>query len=263
MTSVSLWPATVLRTHERHCSSDSRSAMRINLDPQPHTYHPGPLPSPQRSAWLKYPRSCIFYIDLCMEVYILDDFCLFNTGQFVSPFLNLRAPRGPPFCEKSAPADVRAVIGCDTACTPHKIEPVLSFPHALPAAAPQTSTALWRGSELAHGVNSTKFVSICCCVACGCGCRVCLRRPFVAWVGLLGTNGRPTRSSASWRYGHKIPVRSLSLFFCTDAQLYVCVCCVELPCIAIAGRRLLISCDYPFHCHCHFMELFYSCCRVH
>ena len=68
MKSVLLWPATVLLKHEWQCSSDSRSAMQMNLDPQPHTYHPGLFPSPKRSAWLKYPWRCIFYIELCMEV---------------------------------------------------------------------------------------------------------------------------------------------------------------------------------------------------
>ena len=76
-TSALLWPATVLRTHERQCPSDSRSAMQMTLDPQPHTDHPGPFPSPQRSAWLKYPWRCIFYIELCMVVHILDNFRLF------------------------------------------------------------------------------------------------------------------------------------------------------------------------------------------
>ena len=74
--SVLPWPATVLRTHERLCSSDSQSMMQMNLDPLPHTCHPGPFPSLQRSAWLKYPRRYLFYIWLCMEVHILDDFWL-------------------------------------------------------------------------------------------------------------------------------------------------------------------------------------------
>ena len=62
--------------------------------------------------------------------------------------------------------------------TPHKLGPVLSSPHALPAAAPQPGDALCRGFELAHGDNSTNFLSICCCVTYGCGLRVCLRRPL-------------------------------------------------------------------------------------
>ena len=60
--------------------------------------------------------------------------------------------------------------------TPHKIGPVLFFPHMSPAAVPQPSNALWRGFELTRGVNSTKFVSVCCCVVCGFGCHVCLQR---------------------------------------------------------------------------------------
>ena len=48
--------------------------MQMNLDPQSHVYHPSPVPLPQRSAWLKYPWRCLFYIDLYTEVYILDDF---------------------------------------------------------------------------------------------------------------------------------------------------------------------------------------------
>ena len=51
MTSALLWPATVLRSHQRQCSSDSRSAMKMNCDPQPHTYHPGPFPSPPVSRY--------------------------------------------------------------------------------------------------------------------------------------------------------------------------------------------------------------------
>ena len=51
MTSALLWPATVLRAHQRQCSSDSRSAMQMNCDPQPHTYHPGPFPSPPVSRY--------------------------------------------------------------------------------------------------------------------------------------------------------------------------------------------------------------------
>ena len=104
-------------------------------------------------------------------------FLALNTGQFVSPFLNRRAPRGPPFCQKSAPADVRAVIGCKHSRTPHKIGPVLSFPHASPVAAPQPGSALWRGFDLAHGVAFTKFLSTGCCVVYGCGCGVCLQWP--------------------------------------------------------------------------------------
>ena len=68
---VSIAVAYFTHTHERQCSSDSRSAMLMNPDPQPHTYHPGPFLSPQRSTWLKYPWRCVFYIELCMEVYIL------------------------------------------------------------------------------------------------------------------------------------------------------------------------------------------------
>ena len=65
-----------------------------------------------------------------------------------------------------------------------------SFPHASPAAAPQRSNALRRGFELAHGVNSTKPVSICCCVACGCDCRVCLRRPVHLAIVPAGSPSR-------------------------------------------------------------------------
>ena len=53
--------------------------------------------------------------------------------------------------------------GCCPSCdwlqrsrAPHKIGPVLSFPHASAAAVPQPSNALWRGFELAHGPNSTQ-----------------------------------------------------------------------------------------------------------
>ena len=131
---------------------------------------------------MKYPWKCIFNIELCMAVYLLDDFWLLIQ---VSSFLNRRAPRGPPFCQKSAPANVREQNRTLYKIGPHKIGPVLSFPHASSAAALQPSNALWRGFELAHGVNSTKFASVCCCEACGCGygcgfsCGVCLRRPLV------------------------------------------------------------------------------------
>ena len=106
--------------------------------------------------------------DFCMEVYNRDDFSRFNTGQFwtgsvISPEIRTGCCQGCDWLQQNR--------------TRHKIRPVLSFPHASPATAPQPSTALWRDFEVAHGVNSTKFVSICCCVACGCGCRVCLRRP--------------------------------------------------------------------------------------
>ena len=83
-------------------------------------------------------------------VYARHKFLAFNTGQFVSPFLNRRAPRGPPFCQKSTPADVRAVIGCSRAARRTKIGPVLSFPYASPAAVPQPSNALWRGALSSH-----------------------------------------------------------------------------------------------------------------
>ena len=101
--------------------SDSRSAMQMNLDPQPHTYHPGPFPSPQRSAWLKYSWRCIFYIELGMGVHMLDVVWLLIQVNFSRHFFNRRPPRGPPFCQKSALADVRRM--------PHKIGrtgPVLS-----------------------------------------------------------------------------------------------------------------------------------------
>ena len=68
--SVSLWPATVLHTHWWQCSSDGQSAMEINLDPQPHTYHPGSFLSLQWSVQLWCKWRCIFYIDLYMKMYI-------------------------------------------------------------------------------------------------------------------------------------------------------------------------------------------------
>ena len=170
MASVLPWPATVFRTHERQCSSDSRSARQMNLDPQPHTYHPGPFQSPQRSAWLKHPWRCVFYNELCMEVYILDEFWILI--QVVWPFLNRRAPCGPPFCQKSAPAVVRAVVGCNTAARRTKYDRSYSF-HTRHLR-PLRSQATLCGGALSW---STKFVPICCSLACGCGCRVCLRRP--------------------------------------------------------------------------------------
>ena len=42
---VLLWPATVVSTPQRQCPRDSRSAMQMKLDLQPHTYYPGPFPS--------------------------------------------------------------------------------------------------------------------------------------------------------------------------------------------------------------------------
>ena len=39
---------------------------------------------------------------------------------------------------------------------PHKLGPVLSSPHASPAAAPRPSTAFWRGFEPAHGCTRAK-----------------------------------------------------------------------------------------------------------
>ena len=94
-------PQPFAHTHKRQCSSDNRSKTRMTLDPQPHTYHPGPFPSPQRSA-----------------VYILDDFSL-----------SIHVKCDPPLCQKSAPAFVRAVISCNSAarCT-KRTGHVLSYP---------------------------------------------------------------------------------------------------------------------------------------
>ena len=63
----------------------------------------------------------------------------------------------------------------------YKIGPVLSFPYTSPAAAARPSNTLWYGLELALGVNSTKFVLICYFMACGCGCRICLRQPLASY----------------------------------------------------------------------------------
>ena len=119
----------------------------------------------------------ILYIDLYMEVYILNYF-----------WLLIRAIRLAIFESKSSArsailSEVRA--SCCPSCdwlqqshTLHKIGPVLPFPHASPVATQQPSNSVWCGFELTHRDNSTKSVSTCWCVACGCGCHVCLQRPL-------------------------------------------------------------------------------------
>ena len=54
-------------------------------------------------------------------------FLAFNTGQFISPFVNQRTPCSPPFCQKSALAVVQALIGCNKAACRTKQDRSYSF----------------------------------------------------------------------------------------------------------------------------------------
>ena len=56
--------------------------------------------------------------------------------------------------------------------TQNRTGPILST--RITCGCSKPSNALWHGFELAHGVNSTKFMSICSCVVCGCGVRLWL-----------------------------------------------------------------------------------------
>ena len=62
--------------------------------------------------------------------------------------------------------------------TQNRTGPILST--CITCGSSKPSNALWHGFdfELAHGVNSTKFMSICSCVACGCGCGICPQWPL-------------------------------------------------------------------------------------
>ena len=97
---------------------------------------------------LIYKWRCIFHVDLCMEVYILD-------GLLLLIHISMS-------CRFESESSVRSTIlswvhaTCCPSCdwlqqshTPHKIELVLSFAHTLPVAPPQPSNALRRGFELA------------------------------------------------------------------------------------------------------------------
>ena len=76
-----------LSQHFTHISN-SRSAMRISLDPQPHAYHPGPFPLLQLLSQLKYLRRCISYISTWFIHGGVYSRQLLISCQSVSPLLN-------------------------------------------------------------------------------------------------------------------------------------------------------------------------------
>ena len=106
-------------------------------------------------------------------------FLAFSTSQFILPFLNQRVPCDPTILLKVCAG---CCLRCDWLqqhCVSLKTGPVLSFLHTAPSAVLQPSNTVWSGFEFTHGINSTKFLLICCCMARGCGCRLCLGRPSV------------------------------------------------------------------------------------
>ena len=178
MTSVLLWPDTLLRTHKRQRSSDRRSAMQMNLDPKPPTINPA----------LSHRRSDRLGCNIHGGVYSALIYTWGRIFSTISRFCH-RSMRLAIFAlESSARSAILSEVlaDCCPSCdwlqqsrTPHKtmIGPVMDFPHASPAVTQHSSNALLRVFELAHGVNFTKSMSICSDVACGCGYRVYLWRP--------------------------------------------------------------------------------------
>ena len=79
---------THTHTHQRQCSSHGKSAMQMDLYPQPYTYRQGPFPLPWQSARLKCPWSGVILHWLIHGGVYSRWFLALNTGLFLSLFFN-------------------------------------------------------------------------------------------------------------------------------------------------------------------------------